>query len=52
MLGLPKLPGRITRAALVNGAKVKYNENSLGVMLKVPLAGRDPLDTVVVLELQ
>ncbi|MBI3696678.1 MAG: alpha-L-fucosidase [Acidobacteria bacterium] len=52
VLALPKLPGKITRAALVNGAKVEYGETNLGVLLKVPLAGRDPLDTVVTLELQ
>jgi alpha-L-fucosidase len=52
VLALPPLPGKITKAALLGGARVEYLENRLGVMLKVDRAARDPIDTVVVLEMQ
>ncbi len=51
VLALPKLPGKIAKASLPDGSKVEYNENNLGVILKVESSRRTPLDTVVVLEL-
>jgi len=51
VLGLPRLPSKIARASLLNGAKVDFNETALGVLLKLDKAARDPIDTVVVLEL-
>ncbi|MBI3667954.1 MAG: alpha-L-fucosidase, partial [Acidobacteria bacterium] len=51
VLALPRLPGKIAKASLVSGRAVEFNENKLGVMLKVDQALRDPLDTVVVLEM-
>ncbi len=51
VLALPKLPSKISAAALLSGNKVDYIENRLGVMLKVDHSQRDPIDTVVVLTL-
>jgi alpha-L-fucosidase len=51
VLALPKLPSKISAAALLSGNKVDYIENGLGVMLKVDHSQRDPIDTVVVLTL-
>ncbi len=52
VLALPRLPTRVARATLLKGGKVEYVENQLGLMLQVPAAARDPIDTVVVLEMQ
>jgi len=51
VLALPKLPGKISGATLMNGQRVDVIENDLGVMLKVEQSRRDPMDTVVVLNL-
>jgi len=51
VLGLPRLAGKIGNAYRMNGQPVEFTESPLGVLLKAPLAGRDPLDTVLVLEL-
>jgi alpha-L-fucosidase len=51
-LALPPLPGKVTAARmLVGGAPVTFREDAGGVVLRVPKGGRDPLDTVVVVEL-
>ena len=52
VLALPKLPGKIVRASLMNGGKVEYDETNLGVILKVDPSVRDPYDAVVALELK
>jgi alpha-L-fucosidase len=50
VLALPKF-GKIQSAALLrDGSKVEMLENNLGIMLRVPMSLRDPIDTVVVLE--
>jgi alpha-L-fucosidase len=51
-LALPTLPGKVAAARmLVGGAPVTFREDPGGVVLRVPTAGRDALDTVVVVEL-
>jgi alpha-L-fucosidase len=51
-LALPALPGKVTAARmLVGGAPVAFREDAGGVVLRVPKVGRDPLDTVVVVEM-
>ncbi len=52
VLALPRLPSKIARASLLGGGKVEFQESGLGLILRVDRAARDPLDTVVVLELQ
>jgi alpha-L-fucosidase len=51
-LALPPLPGKVTAARLLaGGAPVTWREDEGGVVLRVPQANRDPLDTVVAVEL-
>jgi alpha-L-fucosidase len=51
-LALPPLPGKVTAARLLaGGAPVTWREDEAGVVLRVPQANRDPLDTVVAVEL-
>jgi alpha-L-fucosidase len=51
-LALPALGGRVSAARmLVGGAPVTFREDAAGVLLRVPKAGRDELDTVVVVDL-
>jgi len=51
-LALPTLPAKIAAARmLVGGAPVTFREDAGGVVLRVAKAGRDLLDTVVVVEL-
>jgi alpha-L-fucosidase len=50
-LALPALGGKVTAARmLVGGAPVAFREDAGGVVLRVPKAGRDELDTVVVVD--
>jgi len=51
VLALPRMASKIAKAALLNGRAVEFVQNNLGVMLKLDPASRDPLDTVVVLDL-
>ena len=51
VLALPRMASKIAKAALLNGRAVEFVKNNLGVMLKLDPASRDPLDTVVVLDL-
>ena len=49
VLALPQF-GRVQSAKLLkDGSKVELVENDLGLMLRVPMSVRDPIDTVVVL---
>ena len=50
-LALPPLPGKVASARMLNGGVVVWREDPAGVVLRVPKAGRDELDTVVVVEL-
>ena len=45
----PSLAG-ITLSTPVAGNSVELIENDFGLMLRVPMSARDPIDTVVVLE--
>ncbi len=50
VLALPKF-GKVRSAKLLkDGSKVELVENNLGLMLRVPMSVRDPIDTIVVLE--
>jgi alpha-L-fucosidase len=51
-LALPSLGGKVTAARmLVGGTPVPFREDAGGVVLRVPTAGRDPLDTVVAVDI-
>ncbi len=50
VLALPKFGQMKSAALLRDGSKVEMIENNLGIMLRVPMSIRDPIDTVVVLE--
>jgi len=50
VLALPKFAPVKSARLLRDGSKVELAENDLGLMLRVPLSARDPIDTVVVLE--
>ncbi len=52
VLSLPALPGRVKSARMLkDGRPVVVQQGAFGVTLQVPDAARDPLDTVVVLEI-
>jgi alpha-L-fucosidase len=50
VLALPKFAPVRAATLLKDGSKVEMVENSLGMMLRVPMSVRDPIDTVIVLE--
>ena len=50
VLALPKFAAIKSARLLRDGSKVELVENDLGLMLRVPMSARDPIDTVVVLE--
>ncbi len=52
VLALPKFAEIRSATLLGNGSKVDLVENNLGVMVRVPMSVRDPIDTVVVLDLR
>jgi len=53
LLAIPKLPKPVVKASVFGtGQPVPVREADGGLLLKIPQAGRDPIDTVVVLELQ
>jgi alpha-L-fucosidase len=52
VLALPKFAPVRSATLLKDGSKVELVENSLGLMLRVPMSVREPIDTVVVLETQ
>ncbi|MBM3814982.1 MAG: alpha-L-fucosidase [Acidimicrobiia bacterium] len=50
-LAIPRLPGRVRKASLlVGGRPVGWKDIDGGHLVSLPAEGRDPLDTVVVLE--
>jgi alpha-L-fucosidase len=50
---LPSLPSPVRSASLLNGGKaVEFKTTDSGVILTLPPAARDPIDTIVVLELE
>jgi alpha-L-fucosidase len=50
---LSSLPSAVRSARLLNGGKaVEFKTTDSGVILTLPTAGRDPIDTIVVLELE
>jgi len=40
------------KAYLMNGSPVEFVSNDTGTIVRLPENGRDPIDTVVVLELE
>jgi alpha-L-fucosidase len=52
VLALPKFASVRGVTLLRDGSKVELVENDLGLMLRVPMSSRDPIDTVVVFELR
>ena len=52
LLALGPVPGSISSARMLSdGSRVEFQQSSDGVVLKVPAAGKDEVDRVVVLEL-
>jgi alpha-L-fucosidase len=50
VLALPKLDRKITRITRLDGRPVAHLDTKFGLMLQIPLEGRDPYDTVLVLQ--
>jgi len=50
-LQLPALKQKIVRSKVLSGGEVKVIQNEKGVTIEMPAAGRNPLDTVIQLEL-
>jgi alpha-L-fucosidase len=48
---LPNIPRKITAASLLNGGKVDMKQADAGIVLSVPARARQPIDTLVKLEL-
>ena len=50
VLALPRLPRKVARITRLDGRPVTFLETKLGLVLQLPLEGRDPYDTVLVLQ--
>lgn len=50
-VAIPKLKSPAAKAYLMNGSPVEFISNDTGTIVRLPETGRDPVDTVVVLEL-
>jgi len=50
VIALPKLKSSIKRASLIDGTPVSYESTDMGTLVRLPEKGRDPYDTVVVIE--
>jgi alpha-L-fucosidase len=50
VLALPKLPNPIRSITRLHGGKIEFLETGLGTLVKIPHEGRDPYDTVLVLQ--
>ncbi|MFC1606477.1 alpha-L-fucosidase [Candidatus Latescibacterota bacterium] len=50
IIALPRLKAAVTSARLMNGIPVEYAASSMGTLIQLPQEGRDPHDTVVVLQ--
>jgi len=48
---LPAIPKKVLSAALLPAGTAEFTQDQEGIVLKVPAAGRDPIDTIVVLTL-
>ena len=48
-VALPKMSGKITGAALMDGTPVEYRSTSLGTLLHLPTPGEERVDRIVVL---
>jgi alpha-L-fucosidase len=50
VLALPKFDRKITRITRLDGRAVAHLDTKFGLVLQIPLEGRDPYDTVLVLQ--
>jgi len=50
-LSLPALPMKVVNAKLINGNEVSVTQTPKGIEISVPESGKDPVDTIIVLEL-
>jgi alpha-L-fucosidase len=50
-LKLPVLPAKVVRTRVLNGGKVELRQTTTGLEISVPESDRQPIDTVVALEL-
>jgi alpha-L-fucosidase len=48
---LPAIPATVTRAGLPGGAPVEFSHAGASLIVRVPAARRDPIDTVIALDL-
>jgi len=53
VLAMPRPPVKVKSAGLLkDGSKIEYAENNFGLLIKIPEAAKDPVDTIVVLEVE
>jgi alpha-L-fucosidase len=48
---LPAIPAKVTRVQLLGGARVEFTQTTSSLTVRVPAASRDPIDTVIALDL-
>jgi alpha-L-fucosidase len=51
VLTLPAIPAKVIRSRLLGGGKVKVRQTATGLVVSVPERNRQPIDTVVALDL-
>lgn len=51
-LSLPALPVRVKRAALLHGSDLQFRQSDRELLIEVPTASIDPIDTVLKLEIE
>ena len=50
-LKLPAIPAKVTAARVLTGGSVEFKQSDQNITLTIPTAYRDPLDTLIALEL-
>jgi len=50
-LVLPAIPAKVLRATLLGGGKAEFSQSANGLAITVPEGARDPIDTVIALQL-
>jgi alpha-L-fucosidase len=51
-LSLPNLPVRVTKAAVLHGAELQFKQSERGLVIDIPAASVDAIDTVLKLEIE
>jgi alpha-L-fucosidase len=52
VLRLPSIPVRVTRASLLHGAQLQFDQSRQDLKITVPAGAVDPVDTIIRLELE